>query len=55
MILDLIECWPIDKAHSIAIGDKPSDVEAAERAGIAGYLFTGGSLADFARALPPPR
>jgi D,D-heptose 1,7-bisphosphate phosphatase len=55
MILDLIAHWPIEREQSVLIGDKASDIEAAEAAGVAGHLFEGGDLMDFvrARALAP--
>jgi D-glycero-D-manno-heptose 1,7-bisphosphate phosphatase len=37
----------IDKNRSFLIGDKPSDIECARRAGIPGFLFPGGELASF--------
>ena len=57
MILRALSEWPIDKAASVLVGDKPSDLEAALRAGIRGVLFPGGDLAKFLAAealLPPP-
>ena len=55
MILRALSEWPIDKARSVLVGDKPSDLEAALRAGIRGVLFPGGDLMAFlaAEALLP--
>ena len=47
MILRALAEWPIDKAASVLVGDKPSDLEAALRAGVRGVLFEGGDLAEF--------
>ena len=49
MILQALGDWPIDREASLLIGDKPSDLEAALRAGIRGVLFEGGDLAHFLR------
>lgn len=47
MILRALQDWPIDREASLMIGDKPSDLEAALRAGVRGVLFKGGNLAEF--------
>jgi D-glycero-D-manno-heptose 1,7-bisphosphate phosphatase len=47
MILRALGEWPIDREASLLIGDKPSDLEAALRAGIRGVLFEGGNLLQF--------
>lgn len=47
MILRALEDFPIDKSRSLLIGDKPSDLEAALRAGVRGVLFEGGDLMAF--------
>jgi len=54
MILRAIADWSIDPARAVLIGDKPSDLEAARRAGVVGVLFTGGDLDRFLRGLGPP-
>lgn len=47
MILRALGEWPIDREASLLVGDKPSDLEAALRAGIRGVLFEGGDLKTF--------
>jgi D-glycero-D-manno-heptose 1,7-bisphosphate phosphatase len=47
MILDLMEKWPVQRHGSFLIGDKPTDLQAADAAGIAGHLFTDGDLLQF--------
>jgi D,D-heptose 1,7-bisphosphate phosphatase len=49
MLLDLFEHWPIEREGSCLVGDKASDIEAAEAAGVPGYLFEGGDLTAFLR------
>ncbi len=53
MIVDLLEHWPVEREGSFLIGDKASDVEAAEAAGLPGYLFKGGHLNDFLKSIRP--
>ena len=54
MILQALADWPIDRAASVLVGDKPSDVEAAARAGVRGVLFEGGDLRGFLGSLSLP-
>jgi len=44
MLLDLAECWPVDMTRSVLIGDKVSDIEAAQKAGIAAIKYEGGDV-----------
>ena len=48
MLLQAMSDFPVKREQSFLIGDKDTDVKAAHAAGIAGYLFQGGNLADFA-------
>jgi D-glycero-D-manno-heptose 1,7-bisphosphate phosphatase len=52
LLLRAIAEHAIDPAASIMIGDQPRDIEAARRAGVRGFLFSGGSLARFVEDLP---
>jgi D-glycero-D-manno-heptose 1,7-bisphosphate phosphatase len=47
MLLQALQDWPVDREASLMVGDKPSDLEAALRAGIRGVLFPGGDLMAF--------
>ena len=51
MLEQAIREWPISRDGSFMIGDKDSDVEAARRTGIPGYLFAGGDLREFLRTV----
>jgi D-glycero-D-manno-heptose 1,7-bisphosphate phosphatase len=51
MILSAIEEHGIDPARSFLIGDQPTDMEAARRAGVSAFRFDGGDLDDFVRDL----
>nr|WP_314433660.1 HAD family hydrolase [uncultured Brevundimonas sp.] len=53
MLLRAIAEHGIDPARSLMIGDQPTDVEAARRAGVSGRLFEGGDLDVFVRGLAP--
>ncbi len=47
MLRDLLRAWQLDPGRAILVGDQPTDIAAAQAAGIAGHLFPGGNLADF--------
>ncbi len=51
MLLDLMEKWPVEREGSFLIGDKDTDLRAAEAVGIGGHLFSGGNLAAFVERL----
>ena len=51
LILQALQEYAIDTEKSFLIGDKKRDVEAAEAAGIKGYLFEQGDLLDFVRRI----
>jgi D,D-heptose 1,7-bisphosphate phosphatase len=50
MIHDLIKTWPLDLERSFFVGDKQTDMEAARRAGLPGFLFRGIDLDAFLAA-----
>lgn len=47
MIRALIESYPVNIDASFMIGDKQSDLDAAQAAGLAAYLFDGSDLLTF--------
>lgn len=49
MLLQACAEYDIDKAASFMVGDGKRDVEAAEAAGLKGYLYKGGSLLEFVK------
>ena len=56
MILDLQNRWNVDMNTSFLIGDKISDLAAADAANVSGYLYSGGvSLLDFVMEIPQVR
>ncbi|WP_455656295.1 D-glycero-beta-D-manno-heptose 1,7-bisphosphate 7-phosphatase [Phascolarctobacterium sp.] len=51
LILQALAEYDIDADKSFLIGDKKRDVEAAEAAGIKGFLFEKGNLLDFIKTI----
>jgi len=51
MVLDLLRAWQLDPSRCVMVGDQASDVAAAQAAGVAGHLFSGGNLFDFVMPL----
>ena len=49
LLFDLAQKWQIDLAASVMIGDRYSDVEAGERAGMHAYHFTKNNLDELAK------
>lgn len=55
MVLAAARDYDIDLSRSFMIGDMPRDVECGRRAGMDGYLFTGGRLDAFVKAIVTER
>ena len=51
MLLRALEDAGATPAHSLMIGDKQTDIQAAQAAGVPGHLFSGGDLGEFVRRL----
>jgi D-glycero-D-manno-heptose 1,7-bisphosphate phosphatase len=49
MLLRAIDEHGLDPARSFIIGDQKRDLQAGQRAGVAGFLFEGGDLDAFVR------
>jgi len=47
MIEDLLAAWDVDRTRSFLVGDRFTDVEAALGAGLLGFLYPGGDVAEF--------
>lgn len=48
MLIRAMTDYPVVKERSFLIGDKQADLDAARAAGVRGFLFSGGDLAQFA-------
>ena len=55
MILKAIADWGLEPSRAILVGDKPSDREAAARAGVRSVLFEGGDLDAFLATVDLPQ
>lgn len=44
MILRALREWPVQRSGSFVLGDRETDIEAARRAGLPGFLYAGRSL-----------
>lgn len=51
MLRDLMARWPVEVSGSFVVGDRETDVGAAQAAGIPGHLFTGGNLLERIRGI----
>jgi D,D-heptose 1,7-bisphosphate phosphatase len=51
MLTDLIRVWELDPSRCVLVGDQPTDMAAADAAGIKAFHFPDGDLAEFVRPL----
>ena len=47
MVLQALKDFGVQPCNAFLIGDSPRDIEAADAAGVNGFLYTGGSLLGF--------
>ena len=47
MLNDLVRAWDLNPRHCVMVGDKDTDVQAGNAAGMRSLLFPGGNLATF--------
>ncbi|MEL6830485.1 MAG: HAD-IIIA family hydrolase, partial [Pseudomonadota bacterium] len=48
MLMQAMSDFPVRRELSFLIGDKPTDIAAAHKAGVGGFLYKSGNLAQFA-------
>ena len=53
MLLKAMKDFPTEKSSSFLIGDKLTDIVAAQKAGIQGFLFERGNLFEFVKQIAP--
>jgi D-glycero-D-manno-heptose 1,7-bisphosphate phosphatase len=53
MIEALLAAWPVDRARSLLVGDRDTDMAAARAAGVKAHRFGGGDLAEFIEIVLP--
>ena len=51
MVLDLMRVWGLTPDRCVLVGDQPTDMQAAQGAGIRGHLFPGGNLLAFLKPI----
>ena len=51
MVLKALKDFGVLPCNAFLVGDRPRDIEAAEAAGVKGYLYTGGSLLEFIKSI----